>query len=258
VLFVVWNIGGEKERPNFCQALFDIVIRVLICEKTIMKKICLFDVNETLLELHALDSEFEKLFGSAAVRKEWFGQFIQSAFVSVITDSYQPFGAIGSAAFDMIAERHGVTVAEADKKALLGKIAELPPHPEVAENLARLKENGYILAALTNSTVEVANKQLENSGIIKFFDKVLSADMVKNLKPSKEVYEMAAREFNVETKETRLIAAHAWDVAGALQAGCLAAFIARPGMVLDPLYERPSIIGQDLKEVVDKIIEQDL
>ena len=222
-----------------------------------MKKTCLFDVNETLLDLRALDPEFEKLFGNAAVRKEWFGQFIQSAFVSIITDSYQPFGVIGSAAFDMIAERHGVAVAEEDKKALLSKITQLPPHPEVAENLARLKQNGHSLAAFTNSTVEVVQRQLENAGIIQFFDKVLSADMVRRLKPAKEAYEMAAQAFNVETKDARLIAAHAWDIAGALRAGCSSAFIARPGMVLDPLYAKPEIVGKDLREVVDAIIEQD-
>lgn len=222
-----------------------------------MKKICLFDVNETLLDLSALDSDFEKIFGSAAVRKEWFGQFIQSAFVSVITNSYQPFGIIGSAAFDMIAQRHSVTVTSEEKKALLSKIIQLPAHPEVAENLARLKQNGYILAALTNSTAEVANKQLENAGIIQFFDKVLSAEAVNTLKPAKEVYEMAAKSFNVAAKDTRLVAAHAWDIAGAMKAGCSAAFIARPGMVLDPLCEQPSIIGKDLKEIVNQIIEQD-
>jgi len=222
-----------------------------------VKKICLFDVNETLLDLRALDPEFEKVFGAAAVRKEWFGQFIQSAFVSVITDSYQPFGVIGSAAFDMIAERHGIAVAEGDKKALLSKITQLPPHREVAENLARLKQNGHTLAAFTNSTVEVAQKQLDNAGIAQFFDKILSADMAKRLKPAKEAYEMAARAFDVETKDTRLIAAHAWDIAGALNAGCSGAFIARPGMVLDPLYEKPTIVGKDLREVVDAIIEQD-
>lgn len=222
-----------------------------------MKKICLFDVNETLLDLRVLDPEFEKIFGNPAVRKEWFGQFIQSALVSVVTNSYQPFGIIGSAAFDMVAERHSITVTEDDKKALLSKITQLPAHPEVAENLARLKQNGHILAALTNSTYEVAGKQLENAEIIQFFDKILSAEMVNTLKPSKAVYEMAARSFEVETKDTRLIAAHAWDIAGALKAGCSAAFVARQGMVLDPLYERPEIIGQDLKEVVDKIIRQD-
>lgn len=222
-----------------------------------MKKICVFDVNETLLDLSVLDPEFERIFGSANVRKEWFGQFIQSALVTIVTDSYKAFGVVGAAAFDMIAEKHGVTVADDDKKALLGKLVHLPPHPEVAENLARLKENGYTIAALTNSTLEVAEKQLQNADIAKYFDKILSADSIQQLKPTKAVYEMAAKSFDVETQDIRLIAAHAWDIAGAKHAGCVTAFIARPGMVLDPLFEKPEIFGNDLREVVDLIIEAD-
>jgi 2-haloacid dehalogenase len=58
--------------------------------------------------------------------------------------------------------------------------------------------------------------------------------------------------------EIRLIAAHAWDIAGALRAGCAAAFIVRPGMVLDPLVERPDIVGADLREVADRILATEL
>jgi hypothetical protein len=46
-----------------------------------------------------------------------------------------------------------------------------------------------------------------------------------------------------------------WDVAGALQAGCAAAFVARPGMVLNPLFEPPDVVGADLREVANAIIE---
>jgi len=42
-----------------------------------MKKICVFDVNETLLDLSVLDPEFERVFGNATVRREWFSQFIR-------------------------------------------------------------------------------------------------------------------------------------------------------------------------------------
>ena len=52
--------------------------------------------------------------------------------------------------------------------------------------------------------------------------------------------------------------AHAWDVAGALRAGTAAAFVARPGMVLDPLAPRPDIVGSNLGEVVDRILATDL
>jgi 2-haloacid dehalogenase len=52
----------------------------------------------------------------------------------------------------------------------------------------------------------------------------------------------------------RLVAAHAWDIAGAQAAGCAAAFVARPGKVLSPLGERPDVIGADLREVAAQIV----
>jgi hypothetical protein len=41
---------------------------------------------------------------------------------------------------------------------------------------------------------------------------------------------------------------------GAIYAGCAAAFVARPGMVLNPLFERPDVVGSDLREVTDEIL----
>ena len=57
------------------------------------------------------------------------------------------------------------------------------------------------------------------------------------------------------TGDVRLIAAHAWDVGGALRAGCAAAFVARPGQPYDPLVERPDVVGADLREVTAGIVE---
>ena len=84
-----------------------------------MKRICVFDVNETLLDLQALDPYFKKIFGDATIRKQWFGQFIQSALVATITDVYTPFGKIGLAALDMIAQRQNVHISEEDKTTIL-------------------------------------------------------------------------------------------------------------------------------------------
>ncbi len=50
------------------------------------------------------------------------------------------------------------------------------------------------------------------------------------------------------------MAAHAWEVGGARRAGCAAAFVARPGQLLDPLAPRPDIVGADLGEVAERIL----
>jgi 2-haloacid dehalogenase len=220
-----------------------------------LARICVFDVNETLLDLGALDPHFERIFGDAGVRRAWFGQLLQSALVATVTDAYSDFGAIGGAALEMTAERQGVTLSEEDKQQILGGMRELPPHPEVAESLSRLRDAGLRLATLTNSTQQVAEAQMENSGLRNYFEHLLSADAVRRLKPAPEPYRMAAEALGVDVGEIRLVAAHAWDIAGALRAGCAAAFVARPWMVLDPLVQRPDVVGADLREVADRILE---
>ena len=219
-----------------------------------MARVCVFDVNETLLDLGALDPLFERAFGDAAVRRSWFLQVLQSALVATVTGAYADFGAVGAAALEMTAERQGVQLSEEDRRGILGGMRELPAHPEVPAALDQLRDAGLRLAALTNSTAEVAEAQLENAGISDRFDKVRSADSVRRLKPAPEPYRAAAEALGVEVPQVRLVAAHAWDVAGALRVGCAAAFVARPGMVLDPLVETPDVVGADLSEVAASIV----
>ena len=202
-----------------------------------------FDVNETLLDLRGLDPPFEQVFGDASVRVQWFQQLLQNALVSTITGAYADFGSLGRAALRMVAARRGREIGEDDTKLILGTIRSLPPHPEVR------------LATLTNSTEAVARDQLENAGLAPLFERILSADTVQRLKPAPEPYGMAARELGVSVGQLYLVAAHAWDIAGALRAGCRAAFVARPGMVIDPLAPEPDVVGADLAVVAKRLLE---
>jgi 2-haloacid dehalogenase len=222
-----------------------------------MRRVQVFDVNETLLDLAAMDPHFERVFGDAGVRRAWFGQMIQSALVATVTGAYSQFGTLALAALQMTAEQAGVELRDEDREAVAGQMRRLPAHPEVPGALRRLRDAGLRLAALTNSTEQVARAQLEHAGLIDEFELVLSADAVRRFKPAPEPYRMAAERLGVAVGEVRLTAAHAWDVAGAVRAGCAAAFVARPGKVLDPLVERPDVIGADLAEVADGILAAD-
>jgi 2-haloacid dehalogenase len=219
-----------------------------------MRRVQLFDVNETLLDLAAMDPHFQRIFGDAGVRRAWFNQMIQSALVSTVTGAYRQFGALAMAALEMTAEQAGIQLADGDREAIAAQLGQLPAHAEVADALHRLRDAGLRLAALTNSTEQVARAQLEHAGLIDAFELVLSADAVRRLKPAPEPYLMAAERLRVVIGEVRLVAAHAWDVAGAARAGCATAFVARPGKVLDPLVERPEVVGADLGEVAEAIL----
>jgi 2-haloacid dehalogenase len=215
-----------------------------------------FDVNETLLDLGALDPHFERAFGDGQVRRAWFAQLLQLALVTTITGPYVTFGRCAQAALEMTAERSGVKLGDADRAAILEGIGNLPPHPEVPEALRRLREAGLRTATLTNSTAAVAETQLANAGLRELFEAAYSADDAGRLKPAPEPYRMVAERMGVEPGEVVLIAAHAWDVAGALRAGARAVFVARPGMVLDPLIDPPpELVVAGIDELADDLLE---
>ncbi len=46
-----------------------------------MASVIAFDVNETLLDLSALDEPFQELFGRAALRPQWFALMLQLSFL---------------------------------------------------------------------------------------------------------------------------------------------------------------------------------
>src|ERR687885_2234854 len=105
-------------------------------------RVVVFDVIETLLDLRALDPAFTAVFGDAGVRQQWFSQMLQSALVATVTDAYRDFTQIGRAALEMTARRRGVELSADQQQRILGTVRQLPPHADVADGLARLREAG--------------------------------------------------------------------------------------------------------------------
>ncbi len=122
--------------------------------------------------------------------------------------------------------------------------------------LRRLKDAGFRQVTLTNSTLEVAKAQVEFAGIADLFEATISADEVHALKPAAAPYEYVAQRTSTSIGDVRLIAAHAWDVSGAMAAGARAAFVARPGAVPSPLGRQPDIIGRDLDDVANQLLQR--
>ncbi len=225
-----------------------------------MKRIIAFDVNETLLDLAALDPVFAALFAAESggvVRREWFSQMLQSALVSTVTDAYSDFSTLQMGALEMIAGRRGVTLTEADRARVRDGMRSLPPHADVRPGLVRLRDAGFTLVTLTNSPPDVAEAQIANAGLTEFFVMRFSAAMVHRLKPAPAPYRMVAAHFGVPIGQVRLVAAHPWDIAGAVRAGCVTAFVSRSGAVMDPLVPAPDIVGPTIDAVAERIIAVD-
>jgi len=129
----------------------------------------------------------------------------------------------------------------------------LPAHPDVRDGLQTMRDAGLRLVTLTNSAPGAVQQQLTNAGL-NGFERSFSVDTVRRFKPAAEAYRSVADSLGLPIDRLRLVAAHAWDIVGALRAGCAAAFVARPGKVLYPLGPKPDITGPDFRSVAKQII----
>ncbi|MEM6784729.1 MAG: haloacid dehalogenase type II [Bacteroidota bacterium] len=220
-------------------------------------RVLLFDVNETLLDLAALRPHFARLFGTDAVEATlplWFARLLHASTVCTLTGAYIDFGALAGETLHGVARSQGVALTATDREAVLTQMRHLDPHPDVAPALERLKAAGYRLAALTNSGQAAADAQLRNAGLHAYFEAVYSVEAVQRFKPDPAPYRWAVDQLGVATGGLRMIAAHDWDIHGALRAGLHGAYVARQGKGYRADYGVPDIVGRDLEDVAMALI----
>ncbi len=217
-------------------------------------QVLVFDVNETLLDLRPLATHFADLFGSPEPVGEWFARMLHGSLVANELDSYRPFGVIGVEALLMVAGKRGVDLSEDRAAAVVAAMADLPAHPDVIPALERLVDAGFRTVALTNSSTKAANAQIENAGLHVFLQRVISVEEVGRFKPASMPYRHAAQAMEVHVGQTMLIAAHDWDVAGALRAGAQAAYVARPRSVWSLPDSMPALVAPTLEGIADGLI----
>ena len=214
----------------------------------------LFDVNETLLDMSALKKKINVLLKSSKGFRIWFGMLLHYTLVDKCTNSYHDFSAIADAALDMAAKALKARIDQKEKKEALQTIKQLSAYDDAPKGLQLLKDNNFRLATLTNSPPATLAAQLQYAKLTEYFEATLSIDSIKKYKPALETYKWATEQLSVNVSDAILIAAHGWDIAGALQAGMQAAFIERKGQSLYPLSPKPAFTGKDLVEIANKII----
>jgi 2-haloacid dehalogenase len=219
-----------------------------------MPRIVVCDVNETLIDIGALAPLFEETFRDARLLREWFSTVLQYSEVATLAGPYHDFSTIGGAALDMLATAHRIPLSAANRGRILQGMLTLPAHSDVIAGLTIMRDAGLRLVTLTNSAPAAVQQQLQHAGLSPFFERAFSVDAVRRFKPAPEPYHFVATALGVPTDQLRLVAAHGWDIVGALRAGYAAAFVARPGKVLYPLGPQPDVVGPDFRAVAEAIV----
>lgn len=216
--------------------------------------LCIFDVNETLLDLAALDEFFVERFGEARARIDWFDLLIYSALTVTAAGGYEQFGTLAATTLARLGEQRARPITEDDRTALGQSIASLPAHPDVRPAFDRLRSAGCTVVTLTNSTAQVAHEQLGNAGLREAVDAVHSVDSVQQLKPGRAPYEYVLREHGVNPVDAIFVAAHDWDIAGAAAAGLRTAYVDRGRAWRLGASVRPAVSVRDLDELAEQIV----
>lgn len=186
---------------------------------------------------------FETIFGDARVRAAWFGQVLSSALTLGATAGYRPFTEIAASALAKTGRTQGVAIGDAEVARVAEALRQLPPHPDVPTAVAGLGGAGHRLAA-----------QLSHAGGDEPFPECLSVAHFGALKPGPAVYRGAAYRLGVEPAAMTMVAAHGWDLAGAVTAGGLTAFIARPAQVPEDLVSGPDIAAPSPDPLAERVL----
>lgn len=243
---------------RFLAVLLTLLSTSLFAQERSQPKVIFFDVNETLLDLQNMrGSVTEALEGRDDLMSLWFSTMLHYSLVDSTTEKFHTFGEIGISALKMVAQANEIPLSQnRAKEAIIVPLRNLPPHPDVREGLAALQKVGYRLISLTNSSNLGVKTQFENAGLTEYFEDRYSVEDISKYKPDLATYRWALEKAQVKPEDAMLVAAHGWDIAGAIAAGMQTAFVMRQGKVLYPLSEKPDYMVSGIDALAEKLVPQ--
>ena len=209
----------------------------------------LFDALGTLFHLTPLE---EKLGGKAEL-DAWFERLLQSAAALTLAGEWQPFEELAQSVLKTALARGEKDV---DADAVLAELKRLPPYPDAGPAIATLTEAGISVGVLTNGGERQTRRLLEAAGLDERVDEVVSAEELELYKPHPALYVHAADRIGAELSRTTLIAAHAWDVVGAKQAGLWGVWVDRLEHEWPFPKGKPRRTASDLEQAVALVLER--
>ena len=212
----------------------------------------LFDLNGTVLDPAGIG---EPLGGGDEDRRlvgEAFGEALMMTMADTLSGgAYRPLPEYLRAALERTLRAAGRDTGSLD--AAMERAGAMEPFPDASGALAVLGEARLRAGVLTNSTAEAAERALASARLRDRFDVVVGSDAVQLFKPHPRVYEHAVSRLGVDPDEVCLVAAHAWDVTGAMRAGMRGAWVARGERWPAPVMPEPDLRGDDLEDVARRI-----
>ena len=214
------------------------------------KPVIFFDVIETLFSLEPLRVGFQQLSMPKGSDKVFFAQLLRDAFALSATGQFYTFPEIAAASLEVLLKNADQEASPEQIQTLLKTFAQLPPHADVRAGLERARDGGAEVVLLTNGSKQNTEGLLKAGKLTDLVDQVVSIETLQVWKPKPEVYAQAARKLGVEPQAACLVAAHAWDLQGAQQAGMKTVWVRRQDVLYHRLMGDPQGMANSLEEAV--------
>jgi len=213
-----------------------------------------FDVIETVFSLAPLRDRMAKAGLPPHSCDLFFAQLLRDAFAVSATGNFVPFASIAPATLAVHCANMGLERdAERDRR-ILGAFAELVPHDDVTPALERLQAAGARSLFLSNGSRTNTLKLIERAGLHGLVDQLITIEDVGIWKPRRELYVAALEKADASPANAIMVAAHAWDVQGAMNAGLKGAWISRQDRSYHASMTPPHFIGESLDQLVADIL----
>ena len=214
--------------------------------------IVVFDIIGTCFSLDKLQQQLTELGAPASTVKLWFAQSLRDAFALSHAGGYQPLKKVLQAELPRTLKLLEVKLNSQQRSQVMEKLSQLELNQSAEAAFKLLTEAGYQIVALTNGSKSATHKLLERVGVQKYFSEVYSCDAIALTKPHQNVYKMVKTD---NLNQTWLVAAHAWDIMGAIQVGMKTAFVTQLEKDYLDVYPQPQIVAENLLEAARQIIE---
>jgi 2-haloacid dehalogenase len=219
-------------------------------------RLILFDVYETLLDMGDIEKRINYYLNSKRAFLLWFELLIQYTMVDNFTGKFHEFSSIADATLNLTAESLGEKIQQDQVKDILELMRHLPVQEDVPPAISALTDDGYRIAALTNSSEDIVRQRMELSGLVSYFEQVLSTEKIKKYKPEREVYLWAADCLAIPPENILYVSTHSWDLAGASNAGMKTAFVKRRRPTIYPLLPDPAYNCKNIADLCHQLRSQ--
>jgi 2-haloacid dehalogenase len=217
------------------------------------EKICLFDMNGTLVDMSALDENFQDIFGNKLYRKIWLKTVLHTSSSLTLTGRYETFAKIGEETLKSLADSEGISISLVQKASFKKNLLSLPLYPDVIPALKLLKEKGYRLIVFSNSSKKELKALLLLNNVDYLIEQVFSTDDFKEFKPSTGSYQGVSEKLGVKNSHLWMIAAHSWDILGSSTAGLKTALIERKETGHNDCFSDPDIREGNLEKLAERV-----